>query len=58
MRASYERAIEWIAENDETGETDPTVIADLISVVLVADLWGKEPLQVARAVINRRNKGR
>jgi hypothetical protein len=54
MRASYRDAIRWIAENDEGGETDPEVIADMITALLVADLFGKEPAAVAAAVIRKR----
>lgn len=56
MRASYERAIGWIADNDEPGEYDIDTMASLISVVLVADLWGKDPARVARDVVNRRKR--
>ncbi|MBY0561501.1 hypothetical protein [Hyphomicrobium sp.] len=52
--ASYSQAISWIAENDEDAETDPEVIASLISVMMVADLWDKEPETVARDVLKKR----
>lgn len=55
MRPSYSRAIKWIADNDETAETEVARMADLISVMLVADLFGKQPADVARDVLaNRR----
>lgn len=56
MRASYQRAIEWIALNDESGEQDVDVVAGMISTVLVADLWGKPATTVARAVIRLRKR--
>ncbi len=52
--ASYREAIEWIARNDEDGETDVEVMSGLISVLLVADLWRKEPEDVAKAVVRER----
>jgi hypothetical protein len=49
----YKFAIEWIAINDE-----PTVvqIADLISVTLIADMFGFDPQDVAKDVLNLRQK--
>jgi hypothetical protein len=52
--ARYVDAVAWIANNDETSETDAAVIAELISVVLVADLWRKEPEDVAADVLRAR----
>lgn len=56
MRASYKNAIAWIADNDETGEMDIEVISTLISVVLVADVWGKSAQKVAEDVIRLRKE--
>ncbi|HEY7195500.1 MAG TPA: hypothetical protein VH439_17285 [Gemmatimonadales bacterium] len=53
-RPSYLRAVEWIALNDEPTLTDAAELSELISVVLVADLWGKEPDDVARDVLQAR----
>lgn len=55
-RASYREAIEWIALNDEPALDDVGEVAAMISVLLIADLWRKEPEAVARAVIRRRKK--
>lgn len=52
--ASLQRAITWIADNDETAETSVEEMAMLISVQLVADLWSREPEEIARRVLNRR----
>lgn len=41
-RASYRHAIEWVAENDSAGNddaTDPNICAELITAVLVADIF-------------------
>lgn len=56
-RPSYARAVDWIARNDEDvlmDESDIEEMSGLISVVLVADLWGKDPGVVARDVIKMR----
>lgn len=52
--ASIKTAIDWIAENDETGIERAHEMQDLISVALVADLFGKDPMEIAVRVINRR----
>ncbi len=50
-------AIEWIAMNDEPAETsDAEAIAGLVTVALVADLFGKSPEEIARRVLRYRNK--
>lgn len=56
-RPSYKAAVQWIADNDE-----PTIrtmerlgeAADLISVMLVADMWGTTASSVAADVIRKR----
>jgi hypothetical protein len=55
-RASYRHGVEWIALNDEANETEADEMAGLISVGLLADLFDKDPLDVARAVIRFREK--
>lgn len=52
--ASIKRAIDWIAENDEAGEDRADEMEGLISVQLVADLFDKDPAEIARRVIKRR----
>lgn len=52
--ASLDGAIDWIARNDETAESDPEVLATLVSVTMVADLWSREPMQIAKKVLTRR----
>lgn len=58
MRASYRHGVQWIADNDETMEMDPEAMQSLISVVLLADLFGKEPSKVAEDVVRRRKLDR
>jgi hypothetical protein len=68
-RASYARAVQWIAledgsVNDELHgldwrthervdhETAMEAVASLLTVVMVADLWGKDPATVAKDVVS------
>lgn len=53
-RPAYREAVEWIARNDECTETSAEAVSGLVSVALVADLFGKDQIEVARAVINFR----
>lgn len=55
-RPGYREAVEWIALNDETGETDVEAMSGLISIAMVADLWGKDSMTVAKAVIAKRKR--
>ena len=52
--ASLKKAIAWIADNDESGELDIEVMETLISVLLVADLFGKTPTEIATRVVKVR----
>lgn len=56
MRASYRNGIDWIAQNDEPEDLDPETVAFYISSLLLAELFGKDPLEVGRAVVRRRKK--
>ena len=55
-RPNYRRTIEWIALNDEPTLTGLDEVADMISVQLVADMWGYDAMRVARDVINFRRR--
>lgn len=55
-RPSLWHAIDWIAYNDETAEMEPEIIAQSISVLLVADVWKREPMEIARKVLWRRRQ--
>lgn len=54
----YRFGVAWIADNDEPAERDPEVLASLISVELLADLFDKEAETVARDVLRLRVKAR
>jgi hypothetical protein len=54
MSPSYWYGVYWIAENDDPGSgdsTDADVVKSYISTLLLADVFGKEPLTVAYDVI-------
>ena len=52
--ARYTDAVEWIANEDEPDETNVEKVAGYISTCLVADLFGKNRLDVARDVVGIR----
>jgi hypothetical protein len=56
MRASYKFGVRWIAENDEPIAQTPEDAVGLISILLLADLFGKTPEIVARDVFDYKNK--
>lgn len=50
-------AVEWIAVNDEDWNTDDIEFAEsMLSVQLVADIFGSTPGHVARKVLNLRKR--
>lgn len=54
MPPKYATAVEWIAVNDEPMELDLEGVQGYISVLLVADVFGKEAEDVAKDVISLR----
>ncbi len=57
-RASYREGVAWIGHNDEPDENDPEIVQGLISVLLLADLFGVEPEKVAKDVLAFRKKNK
>lgn len=55
-RASYRHGIELIALNDEAEELDPEVMRTIISVGLLADLFGVDVERVAADVVRYRKR--
>ena len=55
--ARYMDAIRWIANNDEPECTDVDVVAGMISVQLIADVWDKGTATVAADVVQVRAAG-
>lgn len=53
----YKFAVRWIAINDEPLITNPETVAEFISTLLIADLYDKNPLDVAKDVLKARAKG-
>ena len=47
----YCDCIQWIAENDESAAMDWREIEYLVTVCMVADLFGETPKSVAQSVI-------
>lgn len=54
-RPGYREAVRWIAYNDDVdlGNEDQGWI---VSICLVADLWGKPAAEVAKSVENERKR--
>ena len=52
-QSKYEAAVQWIADNDETA-SDANTMIDLISVVLVADVFDTTTQAVVRDVMECR----
>lgn len=53
-KISLDDGVAWIAENDDPHGA-PHEVAGLISVLLLADLFGKSPQAIARRVIRYKN---
>lgn len=49
-------ALEWIANNDDPTVVDADEVRHNLTVVLVADLWGKEAATLARSIVRLRRK--
>lgn len=56
-REVRERAIRWIAENDEPTVTDPYSIAEQLTVVMVAEVLEMPTIAVAKLVLHERAGG-
>lgn len=58
-RASYREAVAWIGDNDSGAgpdAIDETQVSELVTCLLVADLFAVEPKRVARDIIRWRIK--
>lgn len=59
MAASYRDAIAWVAENDGLGDKewlDLEHVSNMVTVCLLADLFKKDGLEVAKSVVRYRVK--
>lgn len=54
--ASYRQAVRWIAFNDEEDCMDVETMSGMISVQLIADIFGHNDEKVAADVIRLRKK--
>jgi predicted secreted protein len=52
----YQKSVEWIARNDEPTIMDERDVSKMISVVLVADIHGKDPREVAKDIVGIRRE--
>lgn len=57
-RRGYKFGVQWIADNDEPTLCDVEDLLGLPSLVLLADLFGKEPEIVARDVVRARTNAK
>lgn len=53
-RASYTDAVRWIARNDEPEEIEIDYVENMISALLIADLFEKNPTEVAKDIVAER----
>lgn len=54
--SKFEKAVQWIADEDEPNELDPEVIKDSISVQLISCVFEKEEDEIARLIVKKRNQ--
>jgi len=58
-REGYKFGVRWIANNDDPGSHDAQnveVVASYISMLLLADLFHKQPAEVAKDIVRWRNQ--
>lgn len=58
IKPSYRRGVECIALNDEPDDLDVEDVQHYVSVGVLAAAFGKEPIEVARSVVNLRKRAR
>lgn len=56
MKEKYYKGIAWIASNDEPEETEVEFVKYQVSVILLADIFNKDPEEVARAIVRLRTQ--
>lgn len=56
-KKGYRFGVAWIAENDNPGDNEGVdQVAGYVSVLLLADLFGKEPERVAQDIVRYRRE--
>lgn len=51
MKKAYRKGLLWIAENDEPTETLLFIVKDQLTVALLANVFDRDPQQVAEEII-------
>lgn len=54
FKGKLSKAIDWVVSNDECAEMDEDVIAYLVSVAMIADLWAVHETVIAAEIVKRR----
>lgn len=57
VRMSYSKAVQWIADNDESAEMDESVVAELPSVLMLSHISGRDPDVIAEKIVRIRRRG-
>lgn len=52
----YRFAVSWIGNNDEPEDLDVENVSGYISTILVADIFEKDPLEVAEKIVKYRKQ--
>lgn len=55
-RPGYREGVRWIADNDEPRLLEEKLVINQLTALLLSDLFGVEPSQVARDVIKIRKR--
>ena len=51
---TYEKAVNWIAYEDDSECLDEKEIAQYLTTTLVADVWRVDPNKLAKEILRRR----
>lgn len=54
MKTAIQRGVEWIALNDEPGCLNAEEVWNQVTVLMLADIYAKDPKEVARQVVEYR----
>lgn len=56
MHVPIKKAIDWVAQNDESSCLDITEIRWHVTTLMIADLFGKDPGDIACRIYHRRKE--
>ena len=54
--AAYKDGVQWIADNDDANLGEPDDGGYIVTIMLVANIFGKDPDKVYKDVVARRKK--